>query len=442
MHLIISVSKDTDLIVIEFVFRPTRLILGKRVASPYWSGRYSLEKGEAARTVALHTPDKTVAQQRLRQIIVEKQREAAGIIAPAAVREAAASPVSQLLEAYESDLTGRELNGQHVHDTLFRLRRMMLEMRWKRVSDIRPDVFVRWRAMLANSATSKRAYQISANSFLNWLVRTEQIDRNPLAKLGLVEIRGKGVRNARSFSPDELERLLSVAERRRLVYLTLIYTGQRKSEVKALIWGDLHLEGNQPYALFREGTMKDKEKRPVPLHPALADALRRMRQAGVLSDKRVFHQVFPDLKTLKRDLERAGIPQKDSVGRVLHFHSFRKTFQTLGVLHGINQRSAQEILGHSDANLTAKAYTDVPALALHNEIGKLPWLGESRKHSHIDAQKPRKRAVSRVRELIFGLIELSQNLELEPLAQSPMVDPTELESVTSSMSRKRSNQLS
>jgi hypothetical protein len=44
------------------------------------------------------------------------------------------------------------------------------------------------------------------------------------------------------------------------------------------------------------------------------------------------------------------------------------------VRYGINQRVAQEVLGHSDANLTAKIYTDVPALALHTEVAKLPWI--------------------------------------------------------------------
>ena len=32
------------------------------------------------------------------------------------------------------------------------------------------------------------------------------------------------------------------------------------------------------------------------------------------------------------------------------------------------------ILGHSDANLTAKACTDVASLQLHQEIAKLPWI--------------------------------------------------------------------
>jgi len=73
-------------------------------------------------------------------------------------------------------------------------------------------------------------------------------------------------------------------------------------------------------------------------------------------------------------LKRAGIERVDALGRSAQFHSFRKTWQTLGVRYGINQRVAQDVLGHSDANSTAKVYTDVPTLSLHTEIAKLPWI--------------------------------------------------------------------
>jgi hypothetical protein len=89
---------------------------------------------------------------------------------------------------------------------------------------------------------------------------------------------------------------------------------------------------------------------------------------------------------MRSDLRKAGIGHKNTLGQVVHFHSFRKTFQTLGVNYGINQRSAQEFLGHSDANLTAKAYTDVPALALHSEIAKLPWISTEKPDAPLDAQ--------------------------------------------------------
>ncbi|MGC4071873.1 MAG: tyrosine-type recombinase/integrase [Nibricoccus sp.] len=59
------------------------------------------------------------------------------------------------------------------------------------------------------------------------------------------------------------------------------------------------------------------------------------------------------------DLRKAGIDRKDSSGRVVHFHAFRKTFQTWCVVAGVSQRAAQELLGHSDPALTANVYTDV-----------------------------------------------------------------------------------
>ena len=45
------------------------------------------------------------------------------------------------------------------------------------------------------------------------------------------------------------------------------------------------------------------------------------------------------------------------------------------------------VLGHSDPNLTANVYTDVPALGLHAEIAKLPWISETRAYAQPDAQK-------------------------------------------------------
>ncbi len=290
---------------------------------------------------------------------------------------AAGTELGKLVGDYEADLRGRELKPKHVHDTTARLRRMIAENGWKVLSDIRPDAFVKWRAGLTCSPKTKKEYQLSASAFLNWLVETERLLVNPLAKVSRVEVRGKQVRPCRAFKEDELRRLFAVAGRRRLAYQMLLYTGQRKSEVRSLMWHDLHLDEANPYALFRESTTKDKDKRAVPLRPEIVEELKALRpgqdETHVLG-KPVFWFRWPTYDILRGDLKRAGIERIDVLGRVLHFHSFRKTWQTLGVRYGINQRVAQEVLGHSDANLTAKVYTDVPALALHTEIAKLPWI--------------------------------------------------------------------
>lgn len=362
---------------IEYVFRPSRLVNGKRVLSRVFCGRYSLDKGMTPVRVSLNTPDREVARKRLRAIVLEKQREAEGIVAPKAVRIAAGTQLGQLVDDCEADLRGRELNPKHVRDTTTRVRRMIAENSWKVLSNIWADEFVKWRANLQLSPKTKKEFHLSANAFLNWLVQTDRLLTNPLAKVPHVETRGKQVRPCRAFTEEELRRLFAVAGRRRLAYQMLLYTGQRKSEVRALMWSDLHLDEAKPYALFRESTTKDKDKRAVPLRPEIVEELEALRpkpnEAHMLA-KPVFWFRWPTYDLLRGDLNRAGIERVDALGRSAHFHSFRKTWQTLGVRYGINQRVAQEVLGHSDANLTAKVYTDVPALALHTEIAKLPWI--------------------------------------------------------------------
>ena len=53
--------------------------------------------------------------------------------------------------------------------------------------------------------------------------------------------------------------------------------------------------------------------------------------------------------------------------------------------------------GHGDPSLTANVYTDVPALGLHDEVAKLPWLGGvagDAQAAHKTAQNTDFRAVS------------------------------------------------
>ena len=88
-------------------------------------------------------------------------------------------------------------------------------------------------------------YQISLNAFLNWLVDTDRLIANPLAKVSSVETRGQQVRASRAFTDDELRRLFAVARHHLLGYQVLLDTGQRRSEVRSLVWGDLHLDGEK-----------------------------------------------------------------------------------------------------------------------------------------------------------------------------------------------------
>lgn len=155
---------------IEYVFRPSCIVNGKHVLSRVFCGRYVIDRGAKPVQVGLNTPDREVARKRLRAIVLEKQREAEGIVAPKAVRVAAGTQLGQLVNDYEADLRGRELNSKHVRDTTTRVRRMIEENGWKVLSGVRPDTFVKWRASLELSPKTKKEFHLSANAFLNWLV--------------------------------------------------------------------------------------------------------------------------------------------------------------------------------------------------------------------------------------------------------------------------------
>lgn len=183
----------------------------------------------------------------------------------------------------------------------------------------------------------------------------------------------------------------------------LLYTGQRRSEIASLVVGDLHLDAAQPYVLIREDTTKDKDKRAVPLHPMLTDELRRFVPKNVARSEPAFPN-FPSYDALFAAFRKAGVERRDTTGRVVHFHSFRKIWQTWGVNAGISQRVAQEVLGHSDPALTANVYTDVPAIGMHDEIAKLPWVGPL--GSALETQKAG--AAERFRRMPGDLVNLAK----------------------------------
>ena len=77
---------------------------------------------------------------------------------------------------------------------------------------------------------------------------------------------------------------------------------------------------------------------------------------------------------LKADLKDAKIPYQDDQERYLDFHGFRHTTGTWLAQSGVHPRVAQDIMRHSDINLTMNTYTHV-LLEQHTEaVNRLPDL--------------------------------------------------------------------
>jgi integrase len=249
---------------IEYLFRPSRAGVRSRI----WHGRYNLGRGQPIRSLSLDTPDKTVARARLRALVVEKQSEAAGIIAPASQREAAAAPLKKLAEDYIADARARKLSSKRLVTIRQHLDSIFAGTGWKRLADITPARFLEFRNSLRIDPATIKNYQSTANAFLRWLENLGAIAANPLKKIGRVETKGKKDQSARALTLEELRTLMGAAKPYRAdAYHFLAYTGMRYNEAKALLWSDVQgLESGRPFVRLLAEDTKDQTKRLIPLH--------------------------------------------------------------------------------------------------------------------------------------------------------------------------------
>ena len=83
-----------------------------------------------------------------------------------------------------------------------------------------------------------------------------------------------------------------------------------------------------------------------------------MALTGKKSGDRVFNLNKQITRELRKDLEFAGIPYKDGLGRTFDFHALKTCGVTALVRTNVNLLSAKDYAEHTDVRLTTQAYRD------------------------------------------------------------------------------------
>lgn len=354
------------------IYRPKRIHAGKRIVSRLYRGRYRLDNEVQVMEVSLDTPDKQVAEERLRKIIKDKQQEGAGIIAPKALRDAAQKNLMNHLADFIADLTAKGRDAMYIYSIEKRAQRVFGECNWKLPSDVTADSFIAWRSRQKKAPKTINEYLDTMEGLLNWMQRLGRLVANPLRSVGKVQTQGREERKRRALTDCELNRLLScVPNERKALYLTAVYTGLRKAELAALLWGDIFIDGEKFYLKVRASTTKNHKDATIRLHKDVMSALNAIAPVNVDKSAKVFGKL-PRMDQFREDLERAGIQYKDSQGRQADFHALRHTFSTNLARAGVNSRFAMELMRHSDMRLTQKTYTDALQLPTSEAIESLP----------------------------------------------------------------------
>ena len=365
----------------QHIFKRSRIVNGVRIKARTYSGRYRPAGALKDVQVSLGVTDKQVAESKLAVIVKQAERETQGLAAPRLQVETLAMQLAPLISDWVADIAAKGARPHHCGVSKLNMGVLMRECGWKRVSDITPDSFIRWRgATRGRSAKTLKEYLGCVRGFLTWLVQSGCLPSNPLVSVGKVETRGREVRNRRAFLHDEFLGFLAVTTpERRVVYAVAYYTGLRRSEIASLCWGDFNLSEACPTFTILAEHAKNKERKTLPLQADLREMLvSYFDSCGSPAPSVKALKVPHRLDAFYRDLKLAGIPKVDERGKILDFHCLRHSFGTRLASLNVPLPVAMNLMRHSDPKLTAKLYVDQAALPLAGSVALLPRMSNEK----------------------------------------------------------------
>lgn len=364
-----------------FLFRPRRHVAGKVEVARLYSGRVRLDGWASPKTFSLGVKDKRSADQKLREIVQELEREAAGLAVPRLAREGAQRPLLGHLGAFLRDIEARGRAKNTITHYRKNLTKLCDRCGWVFLRDVTARSFCEWRASSDLSPKFVNDLLGFMRTFLGWLRREGLLLADPLEHVEKVSnSRVGGYR--RALSAGDVQKFLAAAPpKRAAVYLIILYTGLRRAEMNRLKWGDFDLDGTAP-RVFVPATVTENGKAVrvtkngraavIELRPEAVAAVRSLMPDLPQPFEWAFRCRVPSAEKVRQDLAAAGIPFKDERGRRVDLHALRTTFGTMLSVSGIAPRVAMELMRHSDIRLTMQVYTDAGQLPLASEVAKLP----------------------------------------------------------------------
>ena len=405
-----------------------RIVLKSR----YWLAKFRDGSG-VEKEVSTGCKDKAAAQTKLTKFERQAELVRSGVVTAAEQSIAAhqAKSIAQHIQDYLKHLRGRSGSEKYRSSVEACLERLVSECGFRKLADIDVERLEQWLLDAEDAGLGPRTrnrYRSAVVALAGWCVKSGRLSANKLTALPVANEKADRRRQRRALDESEISRLLDAAERRplieamtvrrgrnkgkllasvkpdakdrlirlgrerRLIYLTLLSTGLRKSELRSIRVHQVILNGDQPGIDLLADDEKNSEGSYIPLRADVVDELRkwlddRRRERAdqdVLKfnagpeDSRADELLFrvPDGlgKIFNKDIELAGIAKRDERGRVVDIHALRTTFCSMLQKAGVAPRVAQEAMRHSDIRLTMATYTDPKLLDIAGAVESLPGM--------------------------------------------------------------------
>ena len=233
------------------------------------------------------------------------------------------------------------------------------------ISELRPSdisTFIREFVRQHSAADKTARTQLGIVSLIcKYAVAQGDIDTNPAREISVP----RGLpKNPRQLPSDEdIARVkASVDCTFGLFAFLVMYTGLRRGEALALTWDDIDLESRT--ITVSKSVYQDKNKphlkapktgagtRPVPILDRLYERLKP--SAGLLFPDPVSHGLMSETH-----FESLWKQYKNESGVACTPHQLRHTFATMLYEAGVEDKDAQDILGHAQISTTRDIYTHI-----------------------------------------------------------------------------------
>ncbi len=238
-----------------------------------------------------------------------------------------------------------------------------------------------------NSARTANAALTAMKGFSGWLIKEQRLTTDPLKRISKINQQTDKRLIRRSLTEAEITLLLNatvISEKhhsltgyeRSLIYRIALSTGLRYSEIRLLNRNDFTLNDITPFIIIQAANAKNKKKSTLPLQPQLASDINDYFQSKLAlpaSPAFVGMNIGRGAEMIKQDFDTAGINwRKNDNNEILDFHSLRHTFGTMLAKTGTHPKTAQEMMRHSDINLTMGLYTHTLLVDKAEATAKLP----------------------------------------------------------------------
>lgn len=222
-----------------------------------------------------------------------------------------------------------------------------------------------------NRLGNTRQCQISRDAIsaiMKLAIEEEKISENPAIGVALPKYIGK---EKEIWNPEELRKFLDAAKKDRLhlLYRLMAECGLRRGEALGLRKSDCNLKSNFISIRQQVITINSRpfittpktlaSRRDIPITEDLSASLRDMIEKDVGNCELLFHTanntpISPRNfeRAYKKLVERAGI-------RYLSPHSLRHSFCTDLCHSGVDMKTNQVLMGHSDPSVTLRVYQHV-----------------------------------------------------------------------------------